>query len=117
MTLACREHYGDAGAFIATARLDFGGQTAPRAAQSLCGGATVFLTRQPHADAHARWSHRERGDVSGGTPPLGGAPRAGARYRAVPSGESGCTPRPSAHNPLGGRARGSPCGRDTGPLR
>ncbi len=43
MTVPGREDYGDAGAFIATARMDFGGEAAPRAAQSLCGVATVFF--------------------------------------------------------------------------
>jgi hypothetical protein len=43
MTVPCREDYGDAGAFIATAGMDFGGPTAPRAAQSLCGVSTVFF--------------------------------------------------------------------------
>ena len=45
MTVACREDYRDAGAFITTARMDFGGPAAPRAAQSLGGGATVFFER------------------------------------------------------------------------
>ena len=43
MTLPCREDDRDAGAFIATAGMDFGGPAAPRAAQSLCGVATVFF--------------------------------------------------------------------------
>jgi hypothetical protein len=43
MTLACREDYGDASAFIATAGMDFGGPAAPRAAQSLCSVAAVFF--------------------------------------------------------------------------
>ena len=43
MTLPCCQDDGDAGAFIATARMDFGGQAAPRAAQSLCGVPTVFF--------------------------------------------------------------------------
>jgi hypothetical protein len=43
MTLACGEPYRDAGAFIATANVEFGGPAAPRAAQSLCGVSTVFL--------------------------------------------------------------------------
>src|SRR5215475_15012482 len=60
MTLACREHYGDARAFIVTAGMDFGGPAAPRAAQSLCGVAAVFLTRPRHADGRGPSSHRER---------------------------------------------------------
>ena len=43
MTVACREDYGDARAFIATAGMDFGGQAAARAAQSLCGVPAVFF--------------------------------------------------------------------------
>ena len=43
MTVACRENYGDARAFIATAGMDFGRQATPRAAQSLCGLPAVFF--------------------------------------------------------------------------
>jgi len=43
MRLSCCQDYGDAGVFIATADMDFGGETTPRAAQSLCGVATVFF--------------------------------------------------------------------------
>ena len=43
MRLPCRKDYGDAGVFIATADMDFGGETTPRAAQSLGGVATVFF--------------------------------------------------------------------------
>ena len=43
MTLPCGQDDGDAGAFIETARMDFGGQAAPRAAQSLCGLPAVFF--------------------------------------------------------------------------
>lgn len=43
MTVPRREDEGDARAFIATAGMDFGRQAAPRAAQSLCGVATVFF--------------------------------------------------------------------------
>ena len=43
MTLPCRQDDRDAGAFIATAGMDFGGQAAPRAAQSLCGVPAVFF--------------------------------------------------------------------------
>jgi hypothetical protein len=43
MTMACRQDHRDAGAFIATARMDFGRQAAPRAAQSLCGVSAVFF--------------------------------------------------------------------------
>ena len=43
MTLACRKDYRDTGAFVAAARVDFGGEATPRAAQSLCGMATVFF--------------------------------------------------------------------------
>jgi len=43
MALPCRQHYRDAGAFIVTAGMDFGGQAAARAAQSLCGVAAVFF--------------------------------------------------------------------------
>jgi len=43
MAVAGRQDEGDAGAFIATARMDFGRPAAPRAAQSLCGVPTVFF--------------------------------------------------------------------------
>src|SRR5215470_14802158 len=43
MPLALRQHQSDAGAFVATAGVDFGGEAAPRAAQSLCGVATVLF--------------------------------------------------------------------------
>jgi hypothetical protein len=43
MTMACRQDNRDTGAFIATARMDFGRQAAPRAAQSLCGVSAVFF--------------------------------------------------------------------------
>jgi hypothetical protein len=43
MTMACRQDNRDAGAFIATARMDFGPPAAPRAAQSLCGVSAVFF--------------------------------------------------------------------------
>ena len=43
MTMACRQDERDAGAFIATARMDFGRPAAPRAAQSLCGVPAVFF--------------------------------------------------------------------------
>ena len=43
MRLPCRQDDRDAGVFIATADMDFGGATPPRAAQSLCGVATVFF--------------------------------------------------------------------------
>jgi len=43
MTMPRREDEGDARAFIATAGMDVGRQAAPRAAQSLCGLATVFF--------------------------------------------------------------------------
>ena len=43
MPLALRQHQRDAGAFVATAGVDFGGEATPRAAQSLCGVATVFF--------------------------------------------------------------------------
>ena len=43
MAVPCREDYGDAGAFIATAGMDFRGEAAPRAAQSLCGVSAVFF--------------------------------------------------------------------------
>ena len=43
MTVPGRQDDRNAGAFIATARMDFRGQTAPRAAQSLCGLSAVFF--------------------------------------------------------------------------
>ena len=43
MTLPYGQDDRDAGAFIATARMDFGGQAAPRAAQSLCSLPPVFF--------------------------------------------------------------------------
>ena len=43
MTLPCGQDDCDGGAFIATARMDFGGPAAPRAAQSLCGVPAVFF--------------------------------------------------------------------------
>jgi hypothetical protein len=43
MTVPGREDYRDAGAFIATAGVDFGRPAAPRAAQSLGGVSTVFF--------------------------------------------------------------------------
>src|SRR5262249_51761295 len=43
MTVTGRQDDRDASAFIATAGMDFGRPAAPRAAQSLCGGATVFF--------------------------------------------------------------------------
>jgi hypothetical protein len=43
MTMACRQDNRDAGAFIAAARMDFGRQAAPRAAQSLCSVSAVFF--------------------------------------------------------------------------
>jgi len=43
MTLPCRQDDRNAGAFIATASMDFGGPAAPRAAQSLCGLPAVFF--------------------------------------------------------------------------
>ena len=48
MTLPGGQNDGDAGAFIATTRMDFGRQAAPRAAQSLCGLPAVFF-RAPAA--------------------------------------------------------------------
>ena len=44
MPVPCRQDDRNAGAFIATARMDFGGQAAPRAAQSLCGLPAVFFS-------------------------------------------------------------------------
>src|SRR5262245_11875882 len=82
MTVPDLEDDGDASAFIATTGMDFGGEAAPRAAQSLCGVATVFLTPPRRADGRARSWHRQRGGVSGESPPPGGVPRAGARARA-----------------------------------
>src|SRR5262245_55246656 len=55
----------------------------------------------------------QRGSVLGVRRLSGGAPRVGARPLALPSGESGCTPRPSVQNPSGGRARAVLSGRDT----
>ena len=43
LRLSCRQANGDAGVFIATANMDVGGETTPRAAQSLCGVAPVFF--------------------------------------------------------------------------
>ena len=43
MTVPCCQDERNAGAFIATAGMDFGRQAAPRAAQSLCGVPTVFF--------------------------------------------------------------------------
>ena len=43
MTLPGRQDESNAGALIATARVDFGGQATPRAAESLCGLPTVFF--------------------------------------------------------------------------
>jgi hypothetical protein len=43
MALASREDEGDTGTFITTAGMNFGRQTAPRAAQSLCGLSAVFF--------------------------------------------------------------------------
>ena len=43
MTLACCQDDRDAGAFIATARMDFGGPATPRAAQSLGRLPPVFF--------------------------------------------------------------------------
>jgi hypothetical protein len=43
MTVPGRQDDGNASAFIAAPRVDFGGQAAPRAAQSLCGWTAVFF--------------------------------------------------------------------------
>jgi len=43
MTLPGRQDDRNAGAFIATAGMDFGRQATPRAAQSLCGLPAVFF--------------------------------------------------------------------------
>src|SRR5215510_7203480 len=43
MTVLRRQDDRNAGAFIATAGMDFRGQTTPRATQSLCGLAAVFF--------------------------------------------------------------------------
>ena len=43
MAMPCRQDDCDAGAFITTADMDFGGPPAPRAAQSLCGVPAVFF--------------------------------------------------------------------------
>ncbi len=43
MALPGCEAYRDPGAFIATARMDFGGPATPRAAESLCGVPAVFF--------------------------------------------------------------------------
>jgi hypothetical protein len=44
MALPSRQHDGDAGAFLATAGMDCGGEAPPRAAQSLGGVPTVFFS-------------------------------------------------------------------------
>src|SRR5215470_13768876 len=44
MTLPCGQDDCDAGAFIKTARMNFGGQAAPRAAQRLCRWPPVFFS-------------------------------------------------------------------------
>jgi hypothetical protein len=43
MTVPCGQDDRNAGTFIATAGLDFGGSAAPRAAQSLGGVPPVFF--------------------------------------------------------------------------
>jgi hypothetical protein len=91
---------------LATASLDLGGPAAPRAAQSLCGLAAVFLTPLRRAGGPAQPSHRSRWAGLGGRPLLGGAPRATARGRTLPSGARGCRRRPHDQNRRGGRARG-----------
>ena len=43
MTVPCRQDDRNAGAFIATAGMDFRRPAAPRAPQSLCGWTAVFF--------------------------------------------------------------------------
>jgi hypothetical protein len=43
MTLSFCEHKSNTGVFIYTAGMDFGGQTTPRASQSLCGVPPFFF--------------------------------------------------------------------------